>query len=149
MTRAVRGCTGTHCLPTLAIVFRLAAKRPLIDAARLGSREGHAHVFQLENRLGAFAAHVFDGVLVADIVRTLDRVVHVPTPIVVGIVAADRAGNAALGGHGMRARRKYLGNDRSFQPGLSELQRRTQPGPTATDDDPVKFHLTYSRHALS
>ncbi len=71
-----------------------------------------------------------------------------PTPIVVGIVTGYRAGNAALSGDRVRARRKYLADNRRLQTRLGQLQRSTKPGTTATDDDTVEFHFAYLSHEL-
>ncbi len=98
-------------------------------------------MLEFEHRLRTDAAHVLDRVLVADVVRPLDGVVHVPAPVVVRIVAGDRAGDAALGRHRVRARREHLGDDRSLQSGLRQLQRRAHAGAAAADDDAVELHL--------
>ena len=80
---AVRRRAGARRLATLAVVLGLAAKGTLVDTALLGARERQAHMLQLEHGLGTHAAHVFDRVLVADVVGALDGVVHVPAPVVV------------------------------------------------------------------
>src|SRR6202035_569168 len=52
---------------------------------------------------------VFDRVLVAEPVRTLDGVVHVPAPVVLAHVA-ERGRDAALRSNGVRAGRKHFGD---------------------------------------
>src|SRR5690606_328594 len=96
------------------------------------------HVLELEHGARALAAHVFDGLLVADVVGALDGVVHVPAPVVLGIHAGDRAGDTALGGHGVRARREYLGDHGGVVAGLRQLQGGTKTGAPAPDDDAVE-----------
>ena len=91
MAGAVGRGTGAGRLAAFAEIFRLTAERPLIDAPGLGAGKRQAHVLELEDRLGTLAAHVFDGVLVTDVVRPLDGVVHVPAPVVVRIVTGDSA----------------------------------------------------------
>lgn len=61
-----------------AEVLRLAAKRALINTAIVKTRERQSHVLQLKNRFRAGLTHVFDGVLVADIVRpfTVSYICH-------------------------------------------------------------------------
>ena len=70
-------------------------------------------MLQFVHRLRRRAAHEFDGVLVPQIVRALDGVVHMPMPVV-GRDIAERGVDATLRGHGMRAGGKYLGHDRDF-----------------------------------
>src|SRR3546814_15367521 len=67
-----------------------------------------AEVLELVNGIGRLAAHEFDGILVAEPVRTLDGVVHVPVPVVFAHVG-QRGADAALRRHGMRPGRKELG----------------------------------------
>ena len=52
-------------------------------------------MLQLVDRFRRVAAHIFDGVLVAEPVGTLDGVVHVPAPVVLAHIA-KRGGDAAL-----------------------------------------------------
>src|SRR6476469_8439225 len=61
---------------------------PFIRAA-----EGNAPVFQLVDGLGRVTDEVFDRVLIAEPVRPLDGVVHVPLPAVLAHVA-ERGGDA-------------------------------------------------------
>ncbi len=68
----------------------------------LGTGERQTHVVQFENRSRAFLTHVFDSVLVTDIVGTLDGIVHVPAPVIVRIGRRDGAGDATLGRYGVR-----------------------------------------------
>ena len=85
---AVGGGAGALGDP-LAEIGRHAAEWTLIDLAGFGARERHAPMVQFVNRGGSVAAQIFDRVLVAEPVRTLDGVVHVPAPIV-GTHVAER-----------------------------------------------------------
>ena len=76
---------------------------------------------QLEYRLRTYAAHVFDGVLVTDVIGALDGVVHVPAPVVVRVGAGDRAGDAALGGNRVRTCWKYFRDTGGLVAGLGQL----------------------------
>ena len=98
MTGAVGGGTGASGLATLTVILGLATKGTLVNTTLFRTGERQAHVFQLKHRLGTFATHIFDGVLVADIVGALDCVIHVPAPVIVGVSAGDRTGNATLCG---------------------------------------------------
>ena len=103
---AVGGGAGALRL-ALAVVQRHAAERALVDLAVLGARERHAPMLELVDGFGRVAHHVFDGVLVAEPVRPLDGVVHVPAPVV-RMHVAERRRNAALRRHRMRAGRKHF-----------------------------------------
>jgi len=83
---AVGGRTGAfrQSLPPL---HGVAAERPLIDMPVLGARERHAEMLELDDRRHRVLAHVFDRVLIAEPVGALDRVVHVPAPIVLAHIA--------------------------------------------------------------
>ena len=145
MAGAIRRGAGARRLPALAVVLGLAAERALIDAPVFVARERQAHVLQLVHGLRAGFAHVFDGVLVADVVRPFHGVVHVPAPIVFGIFAADGASDAALRRNGVRARWEHLGKHRHAQAGAGEFQPGAQTGAAAADDHAVELHRVVGR----
>ena len=91
---AVGRARGAVCL-ALAVVQRLAAKGALVDFAIFGTGKGQASGLQFTHGLGRLLAHVVDGVLVAEPIRPLDGVVHVPFPVVLCHVA-QRGVDAAL-----------------------------------------------------
>ncbi len=132
---AVGGGAGALCL-ALAVVQRHAAERPLIDPAVLGARERHAPMLQFVDGFGSLAHHVFDRILIAEPVRPLDGVVHMPAPVV-RMHVAERRRDAALRGYGMRARRKYLGDAGGAQSGLAAADHRAQTGAAGADHDDV------------
>jgi len=103
----------------------MAAEGALVDLAVVEAVEGHAVVFELDDCLVGLAAHEFDRILVAEVIGALDRVIHVPVPVVRFLVA-ERGGHSALRRDGMRARRKHLRQDCHPQVGFRELQRRAQ-----------------------
>src|SRR5690606_27731917 len=146
VTGTVGGGTGTGSLTALTVVLGLTTEGALIDAALLGAGERQAHVLQLEHGLRTYGAHVFDGILVTDVVGTLDGVIHVPAPVVVRISRSDGTGDAALGGNGVRTGREHLGYNGSLVTTLSQLQRRAHTGTTTTDDDGVKSQSTNISH---
>ena len=117
--------------------LRVAAERTLVDLAVLEAVERHAHVLELDHHLDRAAAHVFDRVLVAEVVGALDRVVHVPVPVVLGAVA-ERRRDAALRGHGMGARREHLGQYCGVQVAARELERRAHAGAAGADHDRIE-----------
>jgi hypothetical protein len=92
----------------LAVLDGLTAERSLIDPAVGRAREGNAVMLQLQYGRHRLPAHVFDGILIAQPVGTLDGVVHVEAPIVAVTHVAERSGHAALRGHGVAACREDL-----------------------------------------
>jgi len=98
MAGAVSGGAGALRRRPFAELGRHAAEGALVDATVLGAAEGHAIVVELVDGVVGVAAHVLDGILVAQPVGALDRVVHVPAPVVVSHVA-DGGGDAALRRH--------------------------------------------------
>ena len=102
-----------------------AAEGALQDLAVVGAREGHAPMLELVDGLRRVAAEIFDGVLVAEPVRALDRVVHVPAPVV-GAHIAERRGDAALGGDRVRAGGEHLGDAGGAQARLAAADHGAQ-----------------------
>ena len=119
-----------------AVMGGHAAERALINLAVIAARERQAPVLELVHRLRRAAAHIFDGVLVAEPVGALDRVVHVPAPIVFAHVA-ERRRDAALRCDGMRARRKHLGDARGAQAGLAATNHGAQAGAAGANNHHV------------
>src|SRR5690606_30527279 len=103
-------------------------------------------VLEFEDRFRADGTHVFDRVLVTDVVGALDGVVHVPAPGIVRVGRSDGAGDAALGGHGVRTSRENLGHNGSLVTALGKLQRCAHAGTAATNDDGVIGKSTNASH---
>ena len=78
-----------------AVVARVPTEPTLVDLAVGRAIEGQAHALQVEYGVDRLAAHDLDGVLVAQEVAALDRVVRVPLPVVFLDVRQRRA-HAAL-----------------------------------------------------
>src|SRR3954453_24163619 len=89
VTGAVGGGAGALGL-ALAVINGHAAEWPLIDAAIVGARERHTPVLEFIDRRRRLAHHVLDRILIAEPVRPLDGVVHVPAPVVLVHVAERR-----------------------------------------------------------
>ena len=124
---AVGHRAGAHGRRALAVLGGHAAERALVDLAVLGARERHAVVLQLVDRGRGVAAQVLDGVLVAQPVGALHRVVHVPAPVVRPHVA-ERRGDAALGRHRVRAGGEHLGDAGGSEARLGAAERGAQTG---------------------
>ena len=135
---AVGGGAGAHRHLGAAVVLRMAAKRTLVDLAVFQAVERHAHVLELDHNLDRPPAHVLDGVLVAQIIGALHRVVHVPVPVVLGRIG-ERRGDAPLRCHGVRARREDFAEHRHLEIGARELQCRAHPRAARADHDGIEL----------
>ena len=124
----------------LAVFRGHAAERALVDLALGRARERHAEMLELDDRGNAVAAHVFDRVLVAQPVGALDRVVHVPAPVVRAHVA-QRRGDAALSGDRMTAGGKYLGNAGGLETLVGHAEGGAQARAAGADNHDVVFVL--------
>ena len=122
---SVGGGAGAPGRIAFAVVPHMAAERPLVDPPVLGARERHAEMFELDDGRDRIAAHVFDRVLVAEPVGALDRVVHVPAPVVLAHIAECGA-DAALRGDGVAAGREHLADAGGLQPFGGRPKGRTQ-----------------------
>ncbi|MNM88550.1 hypothetical protein D3C81_1007710 [compost metagenome] len=133
------GCSAsTRSLAAFTVVLGLTTERTLVDAALFGTGERQTHVVQFENCGRAFLTHVFDSVLVTDVVGTLDGIVHVPAPVVVRVGRSDGAGDATLGRYGVRTGRENLGDHGSLVTTLCQLQRCAHAGTATTNNDGVE-----------
>src|SRR5690606_28010475 len=146
VTSTVRSGAGTSSLTTLSVVLGLTTERTLINAALLSTREWQTHVLKFEHSLGTNGAHVFDSVLVADIVGTFDGIVHMPAPVIVRVSRCDGTGDATLSGNRMRASREHLGHYGSLMTTLSQLQRCAHARATTTDNDGIIRKSTNASH---
>src|SRR5690606_35224328 len=99
--------------------------------------EWQSHMIQFKNRLGTYRTHVLDRVLVTNVVRPLDGVIHMPAPIIVRIRTSDCASNPALSRHRMGTSRKHFGDTGSLDARLSQLKRRAHTRTTTADNDGV------------
>ena len=110
VTGTVSCSTGASRLATLAKVFRLTAKGALINAAFFGARKWQTHVLELENRFRAGLTHILNRFLITNKVSAFNGVIHVPLPLIIGIITGNCTGDTALGGNGVRACWKYFGD---------------------------------------
>ena len=135
MTGAIR-CGAGALRDPFPVVGRHAAERSLINAAVFGARERHAVVLEFDHRGRRFATHVFDRILVTEPIRALDRVVHMPAPIIRPHIA-ERRTHAALRCDRMAARRKDFGDAGGRQPFCRHTKRGTQTGATRANHDHI------------
>src|SRR6516225_4755508 len=81
VARAVRRGAGAR-YGALAEVAHVSTKRPLVDPSIIGPRERHSSMIELHHGGDSLPAHVLDCVLVAEPIGAFDRVVHVPSPVI-------------------------------------------------------------------
>ena len=94
-------------------------------------------MLQLVHRLRSAAAHIFDGILVAQPVGAFDGVVHVPAPVVLAHIA-ERRRHAALRRHRVTARGKHLRHARGLQTACGAFQRGAQARAARADNDDIE-----------
>ena len=111
----------------------MPAERPLRDLAFRRAAEGQAPVLQVVNGFDGLAAEDLRRVLVNEVVAALDRIEHVPFPVVF-LQVAQRRSDAALGRPRVRPRRVQLAQDRhlSVRRGSSAAISPAPPAPTIT-----------------
>ena len=133
---AVGRRTGALHRRAFAVFGGVAAEGALVNLALFGAAERHAVMVQLINRLWRLPREVFHRVGVAQPVRTLDGVIHVPLPAV-GTHIAQGRGDAALRCHRVRTRWENLGHTGGAQTLLGHAQRGAQASTASPHDDHV------------
>src|SRR3954467_10688579 len=93
-------------------------------------------MLELVDRGRGVLGHVLDGVLVAQPVRPLDRVVHVVTPVIL-IHVAKRGVDPALRRHGVRGGGVPLADASDLEVRLHHPDRGAQAGAAGADDQAV------------
>src|SRR5205085_428406 len=131
------GCrAGALRRRSFAHVLRHSTECALIDLPVRSAAERHSGVLELDDCGRSLAAKVFDRVLVAEPIRSLDGVVHVPGPMVRAHVAEAR-GNAALRRDSMAARREDLRDAGGLQPLVRRAHSGAKTCSAGADNDDV------------
>ena len=108
---------------------------------------GQTHVLEFEHRVDRLAGQHFGRVLIDEVVATLDGVEHVPLPVVFFDIA-QRGGDAALRGAGVRARRIEFADDGDI--GLARhLDRGHQSRAASPDDDRIKSVICHGESSFN
>ena len=94
-------------------------------------------MFELNYHLRRHAAHKLDGVLVAQVIRTFDRIEHVPVPVI-RLDVAQGSPYASLGRNRMGPGGEDLGQYTGLR-ASGRLEGRPKPGPARPQDDDVMF----------
>ncbi len=119
----------------LSKVTGMPAKCPLGDLPLLGPVEGDTQVLQLINSSRGIFSQNFDGILITQIVAALDRVKHVPFPIILLLVTQGST-NPPLCSPGMGTGSEYLAQDSHI--GLfTKFNGRSQSGQSGSNNNHV------------
>ena len=122
----------------------LAAECAGPQVARFVAVEYDSHVLHVDHFPARLPTHDLDGVLVAQVVAALDRVVGVVAPVIAPI--GQRGVDAALGRVGVASHRVYLADDGHVGAVAVGGQRRTHPRqPCAYDQHIVVEHALLPR----
>jgi len=107
-------------------------------AEQLGARVSIEHARAGHGRLVIryHSLDELDGILIAQPVRALHRVIHMPAPVI-GAHIAERRGNAALGRHCVTAGREYFRQASGGQTGLGQTEGGAQTRAPGADDDHI------------
>jgi hypothetical protein len=101
------GCRARTRDGAFAKIAHVAAERPLVNPAVIGARKRHACVLKFDDGRDGLPTHVFDCVLIAEPVRPLHGVEHVPLPTIFAEIA-EAGRNSTLGRDRVTPCRKYL-----------------------------------------
>lgn len=93
-------------------------------------------MLKLDNRGGSLTGHVMDSILVAQPVRALDGIVHVPSPVIL-VHVAESSVDATLGGDSVTSSGKQLRDTGSVEASLGETKGGTETSTTGTDDEGI------------
>lgn len=93
-------------------------------------------MLKLDNGSRRLPRHVVDGVLVTEPVGALDRVVHVPPPVV-NVAVAESGVDAALGRRRVASRGEELRYAGRLEALLGETDGGTETGTATADDERV------------
>jgi hypothetical protein len=110
----------------------------LIHGAIRVAVERHAEMLEFDHDFGRFPTEKLDRVLIAEPVRSLDGVVHVPHPAVFAHVA-ERRTDASLCGNRVRSGGKHFRQHGNLETRLGELQGRTHAGAAGAYDYRIEF----------
>jgi hypothetical protein len=85
-------------LTSLSELQGLTSEGSLVDGSVGVTREWHSIALQFDDGGWSLAAHILDGVLISEPIRSLDCVVRVPTPVVLAHVSNGSIDSSLLRG---------------------------------------------------
>ena len=139
MQNGVTGTISRRAGPlsgAFTVVGSHAAKRPLVDFALFSAGERHTVVLQFDHRRNGFAAHVLNGVLIAQPVGAFHSVVEMPLPQILTHIGQRRR-HAALRRDRVAAGGENFGQARCLQALLGHTEGRAQTRTARADHDHI------------
>jgi hypothetical protein len=79
-----------------------------------------------------------NGVLVTKPIRTLDGIVHVPSPVIL-VHVTERCVDTSLGGNGVGSGWEELRNTSSVETSLGKTESSSKTSSTRSNDDSIVF----------
>ncbi len=132
----------------LTVVAGVPAETPLVDLALRRAVERQAHVLELYHGLDRFTGQHLGGVLVDQVVPALDRVEHVPLPVVL-LEVAESGADTALGRSRMGAGWIELRQNGRVDALTGEFERSPQARSAGADNKGIErvVHGLGRRHS--
>jgi hypothetical protein len=96
VTGTISGGGAADSLTTLTKIKGLSTESTLVDRTILVTREGNTVVLELDNGSGGLTAHIVDSILISEPIRTLNGIISVPAPVILGHVT-ERGIDTTLG----------------------------------------------------
>jgi hypothetical protein len=75
---SISDCTASIRLAARSELETLSSEGSLVDLTLRSTREGHSVALELVHGLRGLPAHIVDGVLIAEPIRSFDRIVSMP-----------------------------------------------------------------------
>lgn len=97
-------------------------------------------MFQFDHQMRRRTAHVFDCILIAEIITALDSIEHVPVPVIRPYIRQGGI-DATLRRHRVGACRKNLRHYRDTRLGLCQLQGRAQTAAAGANYQGIEFTM--------
>ena len=119
------------------MVASVTTEAALVDLALRGAVERQTHVLEVDDCVDRFFCENLCGILINEVVATLNRVKGVPLPVVL-LDVGERRCHAALSRAGVRTRRVELGDNSGLGLG-SRLDRGAHTRAACSDDDNVEL----------
>jgi hypothetical protein len=130
----------------LTIIPGMTTEVPLSDLSFGSAAERNTHMLQLIDGSRRVFDQDLDGILIPQVVASLDGVVEIPFPMIL-LFIAERSGDPSLGRSGMGSRRKNLTDDSHI--GLAHaLDRCPKSCQTSSHNDDIVFEDHFDRSSI-
>mmetsp|Transcript_23235 Transcript_23235/g.38497 ORF Transcript_23235/g.38497 Transcript_23235/m.38497 type:complete len:271 (+) Transcript_23235:1361-2173(+) len=136
MTGAVCSSTAAVSLRALAVIQTLTTESALVNLAVFSTRERQSKLFKFQNCFRGFTTHVMDSILVAKPIRSLDGIVHVPSPVILAHIS-ERSIDSTLCSNSMGSSGEQLGDAGCFETSFTQAHGCTQTRTSSPDNDSV------------